>query len=59
MPLDSSGEEVDLEPFATSSSVLAKQLLSMLEARARATEEAELKAAEEARQKALEDEPTS
>lgn len=48
VPLDSSGQEVDLQPFMESASILAKQLLAMLEARARAAEEARLKASEDA-----------
>ena len=43
VPLDLSGQEVDLEPFMGHASILANQLLDMLEARARAAEEAEHK----------------
>ena len=39
VPLDSSGEEVDLGPFEETATVLAEKLLAMLEARAKATEE--------------------
>ena len=39
VPLDSSGEEVDLKPFEKSSSILANKLLAMLEARAKEAEE--------------------
>ena len=57
VPLDSSGEEVELEPFTAVASVLAQRLLAMLEARERAIEEAERKAAEEAHQEASQNEP--
>ena len=39
VPLDSSGAEVDLKPFEKSASILANQLLAMLQARAEAAEE--------------------
>ena len=39
VPLDSSGAEVDLKPFEKSTSILANQLLAMLQARAEAAEE--------------------
>ena len=48
VPLDSSGQKVDLQPFMESASFLAKQLLAMLEARARAAKEAQLKPSEDA-----------
>ena len=38
-PVDSNGEEVDLEPFEETATALAEKLLTMLEARERATEE--------------------
>ena len=39
VPMDSNGEEVDLEPFHRNAIVLAEKLLAMLEARAKADEE--------------------
>ena len=39
VPVDSSGEEVDLEPFEETATTLAEKLLNMLEARERAAEE--------------------
>ena len=39
VPVDSSGEEVDLEPFEGTAIALAEKLLNMLEARERVAEE--------------------
>ena len=39
VPLDSNGEEVDLQPFAEASSALDNRLLDMLQARALAAKE--------------------
>jgi hypothetical protein len=55
VPRDSSGREVDLRPYMAYAYALAKHLLAMREAPARAGDEAQRKATEEARRKALED----
>ena len=46
-PVDSDGNEVDLQPFIARAGVLAEKLLAMLEAREKEIEEAKAQAAAE------------